>query len=108
MIYLDNAATSWPKPAGVARSVSAALTRCAGNPGRTSHHLAMDAAALIQECRENLAQLFRITNPLRICFTSLNCMWCKTHAAISSICFLGNRSRFKMARASSAPVFSWP
>jgi cysteine desulfurase family protein len=70
MIYLDNAATSWPKPAGVARSVSAALTRCAGNPGRTSHHLAMDAAALIQECRENLAQLFRITNPLRICFTS--------------------------------------
>jgi cysteine desulfurase family protein len=70
MIYLDNAATSWPKPAGVARAVSAALTRCAGNPGRTSHHLAMDAAALIQECREQLAQLFCIANPLRICFTS--------------------------------------
>jgi len=70
MIYLDNAATSWPKPASVARAVSAALTRCTGNPGRTSHHLAMDAAALVQECREHLAQLFCITNPLSICFTS--------------------------------------
>ncbi len=70
MIYLDNAATSWPKPANVARAVSAALTRCAGNPGRTSHRLAMDAAALVQECREHLAQLFGIANPLRICFTS--------------------------------------
>jgi cysteine desulfurase family protein len=70
MIYLDNAATSWPKPAGVARAVSDALTRCAGNPGRTSHHLAMDAAALVQECRERLAQLFCIANPLRLCFTS--------------------------------------
>lgn len=70
MIYLDNAATSWPKPAGVARAVLAALTHCAGNPGRTSHHLAMDAAALVQECRDHLAQLFCIANPLRICFTS--------------------------------------
>ena len=67
MIYLDNAATSWPKPAGVVRAVSGALTRCAGNPGRTSHHLAMDAAALVQECRDHLAQLFCIANPLRIC-----------------------------------------
>jgi cysteine desulfurase family protein len=70
MIYLDNAATSWPKPPGVVRAVSAALIRCAGNPGRTSHHAAMDGAALIQECREHLAQLFGIANPLRVCFTS--------------------------------------
>jgi cysteine desulfurase family protein len=68
MIYLDNAATSWPKPPGVVRAVSAALIRCAGNPGRTSHHAAMDGAALIQECRERLAQLFGIANPLRVCF----------------------------------------
>jgi len=41
-----------------------------GNPGRTSHRLSMDAALMVQECRENLAQLFAIANPLRICFTS--------------------------------------
>jgi cysteine desulfurase family protein len=70
MIYLDNAATSWPKPPGVARAVSDALTHAAGNPGRTSHQRAMDAALLVQECRENLAQLFGVTNPLRICFTA--------------------------------------
>jgi cysteine desulfurase family protein len=70
MIYLDNAATSWPKPPGVARAMSNAITRGMGNPGRTSHRLSMDAALMVQECRENLAQLFTIANPLRICFTS--------------------------------------
>jgi len=70
MIYLDNAATSWPKPPGVAQATSKALTSGLGNPGRTTHHLAMDAALMVQECRENLAQLFAIANPLRICFTS--------------------------------------
>jgi cysteine desulfurase family protein len=70
MIYLDNAATSWPKPPGVSRAMSNALTRGMGNPGRTSHRLSMDAALMVQECRENLAQLFAIANPLRICFTS--------------------------------------
>jgi cysteine desulfurase family protein len=70
MIYLDNAATSWPKPSGVARATSNAITQGMGNPGRTSHRLAMDAALMVQECRENLAELFNIANPLRICFTS--------------------------------------
>lgn len=70
MIYLDNAATSWPKAPGVARAVADAITRCAGNPGRTSHHAALDAADLVQECREGLAALFGIPNPLRVCFTA--------------------------------------
>ena len=70
MIYLDNAATSWPKAPGVARAMSNAITRVMGNPGRTSHRLSMDAALMIQECRENLARLFAVANPLRICFTS--------------------------------------
>ncbi len=70
MIYLDNAATSWPKPSAMARAVRDTLVSAAGNPGRTSHHRAMDASSMIQECRENLAQLFGITNPLRICFTA--------------------------------------
>jgi cysteine desulfurase / selenocysteine lyase len=70
MIYLDHAATSWPKPAAVVRAVRRAMTSGAGNAGRTGHAVAQEAALTIQECRENLAQLFGIANPLRICFTS--------------------------------------
>lgn len=70
MIYLDNAATSWPKPPAVARAVRATLMGAAGNPGRTSHRSAMEVAAQVQECRENLAQLFGIANPLRVCFAA--------------------------------------
>ena len=56
MIYLDNAATSWPKPPGVARAMSNVLSSGMGNPGRTSHRLSMEAASMVQECREHLAQ----------------------------------------------------
>jgi cysteine desulfurase family protein len=70
MIYLDNAATSWPKPSAVIRAVSDALVYGAGNPGRTSHNSAMHAGEIIFECRERLARLFGATNPLRICLTS--------------------------------------
>ena len=70
MIYLDNAATSWPKPRAVVQAVCRALEKAGGNPGRTNHHLSFGAAEMIQECRENLARLFHIENPLRICFTA--------------------------------------
>jgi cysteine desulfurase / selenocysteine lyase len=70
MIYLDNAATSWPKPPAVIRAVRNMLANAVGNPGRTSHHHAMDAALMVQGCRQNLAHLFGIANPLRICFTA--------------------------------------
>jgi cysteine desulfurase / selenocysteine lyase len=70
MIYLDNAATSWPKPAAVTRAVRQMIDGGAGNPGRTSHHNAMNTALMVQACREHLAQLFGILNPLRICFTA--------------------------------------
>lgn len=70
MIYLDNAATSWPKPPGVVRAMSHAVADGGGNPGRTSHRMSMAALTLVEECRENLAALFGIANPLRICFTA--------------------------------------
>ena len=95
MIYLDNAATSWPKAPGVARAVAATFRAAAGNPGRTSHRSALDAADLVQECRENLAALFGVVNPLRICFTAnateaLNLaikgvLWPGDHAICSSM-----------------------
>jgi cysteine desulfurase family protein len=70
MIYLDNAATSWPKPPAVARAVRVALGGAVGNPGRTNHRSAMTIAGDVQECRENLARLLGIANPLRVCFTA--------------------------------------
>ena len=70
MIYLDNAATSWPKPPAVVQAVSNAVAECFGNPGRTDHRSSFEAAEIILGCREKLARLFRISDPLRICFTS--------------------------------------
>jgi cysteine desulfurase family protein len=70
MIYLDNAATSWPKPPSVMQAVHEAMTLPLGNPGRTHHRSALDAASLVSDCRESLAELFGIANPLRICFTA--------------------------------------
>lgn len=70
MIYLDNAATSWPKAPAVDRAVRNALIYAVGNPGRTSHRQTVDAAMIVAQCRENLAQLFGITNPSRVCFTA--------------------------------------
>ena len=70
MIYLDNAATSWPKPAAVAQAVARAIREPLGNPGRTHHQSALDGAGLVAACREALAQLIGARNPLRICFTA--------------------------------------
>jgi cysteine desulfurase family protein len=70
MTYLDHAATSWPKPPAVAEAMCAAIERDGGNPGRSGHRLAMRAAETVYACRENLATLFGVRDPLRICFTA--------------------------------------
>jgi cysteine desulfurase family protein len=70
MTYLDHAATSWPKPPAVVEAMCAAIEQAGGNPGRSSHRLAMRAGEAIYDCRENLAKLFGVRDPLRICFTS--------------------------------------
>lgn len=57
MIYLDNAATSWPKPAGVADALAAALDT--GNPGRSAHPQAMAAGRILLTTRRLAAELFR-------------------------------------------------
>ena len=68
MIYLDNAATSWPKPEAVYDTVSEAIRR-GGNPGRGNSEKSKAAAADISETRGALAQLFHIPEPKRIAFT---------------------------------------
>ncbi|HEY3346347.1 MAG TPA: aminotransferase class V-fold PLP-dependent enzyme [Nitrospirota bacterium] len=69
MIYLDNAATSHPKPEEVYVAVDTALRSCSANPGRSGHKMALEANRLIFEARENISRLFGIKHPERIIFT---------------------------------------
>lgn len=69
MIYLDNAATSFPKPGCVLDAVQNCLKYYCGNPGRSAHSLSLAAAERIYECRETLADFIGLGNPENICFT---------------------------------------
>ena len=70
MIYLDNAATSWPKPPAVLKAMTDALECAGGNPGRSGHRLSIAAARVIYDTREETARFFGIADPLRVIFTS--------------------------------------
>lgn len=69
VIYLDNAATSFPKPARVREEQNRCMRLWGGNPGRGSHRLAMQAAEKIYECREEIASLFGSSHPENVIFT---------------------------------------
>ena len=72
MIYLDNAATSFPKPEPVYQALDAfARTRLA-NPGRAGHRMATGAERTLDDARHALNQFFRGEAPERWIFT-LNC-----------------------------------
>lgn len=58
MIYLDNAATSYPKPRSVYNAVAKCMRRAGGNPGRGSHALADAAAEAVYRCREAAGEMF--------------------------------------------------
>lgn len=69
MVYLDNAATTYPKPPEVTEAVVRCMTDFGGNPGRGSHRMAMLAAECVYTCREAAADLFGLTDPTRVVFT---------------------------------------
>ena len=69
MIYLDNAATSFPKPHRVWEEQERCMRTYCGNPGRGSHRLAMQSAEKIYECRELLASLMGSNHPENVIFT---------------------------------------
>lgn len=69
LIYLDNAATSWPKPPGVAAAMAECLSTAGGNPGRSGHRLSLAAGRAMYEVREALAELLGAPDPLRVIFT---------------------------------------
>lgn len=68
MIYLDNAATSYPKPEGVYRGMEAFVRASGANPGRGGHRRAVEAESMIGDTRRLLARLFGAPRPERIVF----------------------------------------
>lgn len=68
-IYLDNAATSFPKPQSVAREVAKCIENYCGNSGRGSHKLSLLAANKIYDCREAVSRLVGVDLPENIIFT---------------------------------------
>jgi cysteine desulfurase family protein len=69
VIYLDNAATTHPKPPGVAEAVARAIETF-GNGGRGTHDDALSAARVVYETRVRLAALFGCPRPDHVAFTA--------------------------------------
>ena len=69
MIYLDNAATTLHKPEAVKRAVLEAMDTL-GNAGRGASEPALDAARMIYQARELLAEFFHAENANCIVFTA--------------------------------------
>ena len=72
MIYWDNAATTWPKPAAVYQTMGQALRRYGANPGRAGHRMAMETAEQVFACRQDVAAFFGLSDPSGVVFTP-NC-----------------------------------
>ena len=72
MIYLDNAATTFPKPTSVINSVEQALLKYGANPGRSGFKMAMKTADEIYKCRKKAAEMFGADSGQNVIFTS-NC-----------------------------------
>ncbi|UCF83999.1 MAG: aminotransferase class V-fold PLP-dependent enzyme [Desulfobacteraceae bacterium] len=68
-IYLDNAATSFPKPRQVTETMVHYMNKVGANPGRAGHQLSLEASRIVQHTRASLAKLFNISDPVRIVFT---------------------------------------
>jgi cysteine desulfurase family protein len=72
MIYLDNAATSFPKPEAVYQALDRFARNDLANPGRAGHKMALAAERALDDCRHLLNQFFHGEGPERFVFT-LNC-----------------------------------
>ena len=69
MIYLDNGATTFPKPKVVTDKIMECYLGYAGNPGRSGHKLAMKMDLEIYETREKICKLINGTEFLNVIFT---------------------------------------
>lgn len=83
MIYLDNAATSFPKPECVIESANNAMRNFGGNLGRTSHSSAIKAGEAVYKVRESISEMFSCESE-RVIFT-LNCTMSLNMAIVGSV-----------------------
>lgn len=72
MIYLDNGATTFPKPASVITEVNNVLKYFSANPGRGGHKMAIKASEIVYNTRIKLAEMFKVSDPSNVIFTN-NC-----------------------------------
>ena len=70
MIYLDNAATSYPKPPCVKEAVCKAFSLYGANPGRGGHRMSLATAERVYAARETAAILFGAASPVDVAFTN--------------------------------------
>jgi len=68
-VYLDNAATTWPKPPEVLTAMNAYLTSYGAVPGRSGHAFSIMASREVFETRELIAGLFNVPDSERVIFT---------------------------------------
>lgn len=66
-IYLDHAATCWPRRAGVDEAMRQAMAMPLGNPGRSGHRLAVRAGSIIERARHAAARYAGVDDPRRVC-----------------------------------------
>lgn len=69
MIYLDNAATTFPKPEIVYKTMDTFYRTLGANPGRSGHRMAVAAEKEIEDTRDVVARLFGIKDSRRCIFT---------------------------------------
>lgn len=69
MIYLDNPATSWPKPPCMLAAMAEYSNRTGGNPGRSGHRMSTEAGRIVFNARDSIAALFESADADRVVFT---------------------------------------
>jgi selenocysteine lyase/cysteine desulfurase len=69
MIYLDNAATSFPKPADCLRRALDRYLQMGASPGRGGYDLAVEAETAVSAMRKKLCRFFGADETYRVCFT---------------------------------------
>ena len=70
LIYLDNAATSYPKPVEVLEKMAALYSKMGCSPGRGNYDLAVEAQEFVEETRSKVAGFFGAPDPSRVVFAA--------------------------------------
>ena len=69
IIYMDNAATSWPKPEETLNAMAEYFHSIGASPGRSGHRMSLDAGRVVLDARESVSELFGVKSLLRVVFT---------------------------------------